>query len=337
MVSYVVIQGKTVALETITKTYGMTFIGSLSLCNNIFKWYIDYNERKRTFDVTPDISSFGNISYNPYDVIDKVPLYDLLEDKNERIQDRVEDILHVLVGSFLADQSEKISILPKSVRSEFIFGMLEAIRDVSYLILAGGSQVLVQFPLLHQDRLNEVDLQYALEATCNHPIEIILDSGKIDRDDSFLVEPKLVFPASFPCSRGVGLPSWGPDSMLFDYIADVERRIATALCYRRAFTQELQRIAAVVDFDPLDFSFVSVALRLTQKKMAVICTADIRLPPSFPAAAPQLLVHDLQQDCDYSVEGNTCEDKQMLYAERRACETYIHICDKIYELAFQQS
>jgi hypothetical protein len=332
----IVVQGKTVSIEKISKSFGIAFVARLSFCNNVFLWHIHFHSDKCQFDVTPVISSFDAVSYNPYEAINLAQLFDNIGGEQD-IEFGLKNIVKVLVGAFLEDQSGKISIVPKSNRSEFIFGMLETIPDVSYLILKGGSQILVQFPLLHASRLTHTDMKYLIDATSCQPIEIVLDSSNVESEESFLTSPRLVFPPNLPCSRQILLPDWNRDTMLFDYISDVETKLWLSLKYRKCFTEELQKIAAVVTFDPLDYSFVSIALRLSKNKMAVVCTVDIRIPGNFPSSPLPLLVHDLQQNCDYNLDSKLCDDKSLQYPEKSAVETYIHINESIFKLAFTSS
>jgi hypothetical protein len=131
---------------------------------------------------------------------------------------------------------------------------------------------------------------------------------------------------------------------------------------RRRFVTELQRISSVAEFDPVDFSYASVSLRLTRDKVFILAMVDLRLPPLFPAAPALLLIHDLLSGASFplplpldsksNTQSNKVQSKRrgggvsiasgsffcpLWTPERMAREYFWALCQEVQDLAFGAS
>jgi hypothetical protein len=174
-----------------------------------------------------------------------------------------------------------------------VLSLLSTLPQVSYLIQSDNSQLFLEFPLLEQSRLSYPQLEYLADITCSQPIFIQLTSSNLDSESSFTDTPSLAIPSTLPLSRQITLPSWSKDTLLFDYIHSIERLFLQSWYPRQLFIYHLQSLCAVLEFDPIDFSTVTVALKLSKNKMTIVCTVEIQIPFQFPQAPLGLLVQDL--------------------------------------------
>lgn len=221
------------------------------------------------------------------------------------------------------------------------------------LISLDCPHVVVEFPLLEESRLTAPELEYLvqfMEASCP-PIKISFTSSDLSMSNSFSTKPTLVFPKNhLPNLRHITLPNWDPASTLYDFLPAVEQRIVETWGVRKKFVSELQRISAVVEFDPVDFSRVSVSLRLTRNKHFILCIVDLRLPVTFPSSPIIVLIHDALSGASYPLESSlagkrgrappvSSASSASFFApgwppERMAREYFWTLCDEIQSMAF---
>jgi hypothetical protein len=212
---------------------------------------------------------------------------------------------------------------------------------------AGGTaalcvEVVVEFPLLDKSRLSVPELEYLVQfmtASCP-PVTVMLSSSDLSLSSSFNTKPSLHFPKQhLPNLRHIHLPNWDSNSTLYDFLPAVEQTIADTWGTRKRFVTELQQISSVVEFDPVDFSYVSLSLRLTRNKHFILSIVDLRIPPHFPSAPILLLMHDLLSGASYPLENkNTISSSTFFSAEwtgeRMAREYFVCLCAEIEAMAF---
>jgi hypothetical protein len=176
--------------------------------------------------------------------------------------------------------------------------MLSTLPHVSYLIQKDHS-LFIEFPLFDKSRLSYPQLEYLVDITQPQPILIQLTSPNLDSESSFVATPSLSFPSSLSLSRQIILPSWTKDTLLFDYIHSIERIFVQTWYARQSFIYHLQSLCSVLEFDSIDFSVVTIALKVVKRKMVVLCTVEIQIPFQFPQQSVTLLVHDLIHSSTY--------------------------------------
>ena len=201
----------------------------------------------------------------------------------------------------------------------------------------------VEFPLLQKNRLCVPELEYLIQfisETCPTPIYVLLTSTDISLSNSFNSKPGLQFPKeNLPNLRNIALPNWDSSSTLYDYLPAVEQRIADTWGLRKKFVSELQQLAAVVEFDPVDFSFVSIAMRLTRHKHFILSIVDLRISGNFPTSPILLMVHDLLSGTSYPLESKRTISSTSFFssswtAERMAREYFLALCEEVETMAF---
>lgn len=212
----------------------------------------------------------------------------------------------------------------------------------------GGSavHVVVEFPLLAEGRLHCAELEYLLHvvSSLRPPVDITLclSSDDLALPSSFSTRPSLLLPRQhLHHLRHLILPSWDANSTLYDYLPALEESIALSWGHRKRFVSELQQIAAVVEFDPVDFSFVSLSLRLTRNKHFILSIVDLRIPAQFPSSPILLLIHDLLSGSSYPLENKSAGGistatffSQEWTPERMAREYFLQLCAEIESMAF---
>ena len=211
---------------------------------------------------------------------------------------------------------------------------------------SGSSHVVMEFPLLDKSRLHVPELEYLAHVLqASRPslhATVTLTSSHIAQSNSFFSKPSLHFSKLpyLPNLRHVPLPSWdGSSTTLFDFLPAVEQSIADTWGRRKRFVSELQQIAAVVEFDPVDFSFVSLSLRLTRNKHFILSIVDLRIPALFPSAPILLQIHDLLSGSSYPLENKSTLSNAAFLAsewtpERMAREYFLQLCAEIESMAF---
>jgi hypothetical protein len=159
---------------------------------------------------------------------------------------------------------------------------------------------LLEFPLLDSSRLSCPDIEYIIDVMQDDPIYFSLKVNVADQSYSASIET----PNRLPCSRLIEYPSIGKDANIGDYIQLVENILSSKLAGRRGFVFELRRLTAVVEFDAIDFSSVSIAVRIKRGNMFTLCIVDFRLTSGFPDAMPLVSLHDLQTSFSTPIENS---------------------------------
>ena len=212
--------------------------------------------------------------------------------------------------------------------------ILGTFEDVTMVMYSDDvTKLLVEFPLLNKSRLSIPQLEYLLDVTESDPIMLGISFTFSASNDSTTTDISINFPRTMPCSKAMDIPRWNPDTMLFDYLPMLENRIFAGWFSRHSFVQELQRIAAVIEFDPIDFSFVSFVLRLKQNNLFTVCAVEIRLN-SFPSLAPLLALYDMQTTFTTPIKLSSVKYNNTWSPERSAREMFIVANSLIQEQAF---
>jgi len=330
------------------------------------------------YDVMPVLPTFTDVDYDPYKAVDDVMrLISPTDDEGNdaappggRTTGNLSDVVKCLIDSIVDDQREKVKLLSKSSRSSIILDMVANIPEpdeIFYLVrrrfpasditspeeigaptndnnlITPFLHVVVEFPLLHLDTLSVPELEYLVRfvaSSCPEPITLVMSSSDVSMSNSFAHKPELVFPRNhLPNLRHIVLPNWDSSNTLYDYLPAIEQRIADTWGERKRFVSELQQVAAVVEFDPVDFSFVSLSMRLTRNKHFILSIVDLRIPSQFPTAPILLLVHDLLSGSSYPLENKSTISSPSFFssswsAERKAREFFLALCEEIESMAF---
>lgn len=126
-------------------------------------------------------------------------------------------------------------------------------------------------------------------------------------------------------------------------ISTIETRTYRNWLQRKKFIHEMQNISAVIEYDALDFSFITIAVRLKHLKMITLCSVDYRLSPNFPMTVPSILIslHDLQnkfsvtcnEELEYEQAFQQCDYPQWT-PEKIARHLFTSSCELIRNQAF---
>src|SRR3546814_16333879 len=78
---------------------------------------------------------------------------------------------------------------------------------------------------------------------------------------------------------------------IFDILPVLEENLAASWANRSIFIESLASIGAVIEYDPVDCSFVSLLVRARAGKRFGLCTVDIRLQHTFQATKTLVTVY----------------------------------------------
>jgi len=176
--------------------------------------------------------------------------------------------------------------------------MLGALEDVAIVMVKEEHlKILVELKFLDHQRLHAPELEYLTRIMESNPITACLVFHLLNNNsndsNNISVDAYLNFPNSMQTSKNVEIPKCQSDAMiLFDYLPFVETKMCSSWLLRKQFIRTLQKIAKVVEYDAVDFSTVSMALKLRNGNLFTVCLLEIRLNhhfPPVPAAASSLL------------------------------------------------
>merc|ERR1719487_1131854 len=109
------------------------------------------------------------------------------------------------------------------------------------------------------------------------------------------ITPTVSFPSIMVASRLLPLPSYDTNDTPLDFNAQLCDTLIQNWRSRKDFVQAYQSFAAVLEYDAVDFAFLSYSVRVTHQKMYMVCVAEIRLAGGFPESEPLVMLHFLQQ------------------------------------------
>jgi len=206
----------------------------------------------------------------------------------------------------------------RSSSLEFEVGMISGIKNSVATVWKseksnGGHIIGVEFPLLQAltlsrgDELANIYVDHIkATATSREPLLFcrllhFSSRGNIKTDDKLSIPTSLLtcsaqmeFDGVSVNGRHKGSATPTDDMSLFDRCNNIVRKMADKWSARKQFIEELSRIAAVLEFDALDFSFVVIAVRIKRGQLCTLCTVDYRLQSTFPETKPLMSIYDLQ-------------------------------------------
>ena len=268
---------------------------SAIICRLKFDWFVSVSEGY--LDVTPVLKTFENVRYDAYHVGTK--LFKVKPD-NDGIYD-LSKVADLLVDDFLSQQSisiNRLSNIGGNEKTDFAVGIFRDIRNVAMILLNDeNTKMIFEFPLLSSESNQNSDSEYLYDVTESDPIIVNVELTIIR--NTFTVMYKVMIPKSMPCSKNIDFPknsnkNLTDDNELIDLIPSIESKILKSWRSRKLFIEELKQISAVLEYDAIDFSYVSIVLRMKYNNMYTICTIEFRISHFFPAAIPLMSLHDLQ-------------------------------------------
>ena len=135
----------------------------------------------------------------------------------------------------------------------------------------------------------------------------------------------------------IKLPPVSADTLLGDYLEKVRMGFIQSLLDRKVFVEELSKISCISEFNPVDFSFVSILVRLRCNKLFTLFLVYIRIQSSkFPKFPPVVTIHDLVSSNIILVENGDLETvwKESDSMRIRVTKMFILICDLMNARAF---
>jgi hypothetical protein len=309
-----------------------SFLLSIYVCKNKLEWILHLEPE---VDVTPVLSTFKELLFNPY--VSSSELLPLLNEV-QQLKISANTVSSPPVANFLETISARLLVSIQQAQDkkfkEFVSSYPNAEFEAD--ILRGNTESMtsmwrsdrdfvgVEFPLLSAVRNMNIGaakpfLNYLESNTFREPLiftRILYLPSKGDRSTS-KVEDRLSIPAtSFPCSANVDISGIfingkhksavipADNVPVCDKCVDAVLQLSAKWSLRKQFIEECSRIAAVLEFDALDFSYVIAAVRLRRGQLCTVCTVDFRLTAGFPAAMPLISVYDLQTSTSTVLDAN---------------------------------
>ena len=278
-------------------------------------------------DILPDTETFSNLEYNPYALLDSeaTSLQQLLPCEDVSI---IKDVLSKSLSDFQRKYIEN-KFPPPSKIHECYFNYH---CTKGFQALVTKTHVHFEFPLLDLSRLCCPDIEYLVKILENSPIVIKFKFGIPEGASN----ASMHFPSVLITSKTVDFPSFNDKMGVRDYLSLVENILSMKLLQRRNFALEFRKIAAVLEFDAVDFSYVSFAVRMRSASMFSLCVVELRLPGSFPESLPLVSVHDMASETSYPLDSAVFSQiNRQLGVEVLAKEMLRAICKQIFKQAFQ--
>jgi len=151
---------------------------------------------------------------------------------------------------------------------------------------------LIEVPMLLQLHTDEsfADLQYLFDAIGDDQpfFSIVLNSTSKRFEVSLKTSTKLS-----PLAKAIEFPKPKVDTLLLSYLTMMRTQFVQAWRSRKQYIEELRRLCCVTEFQPLDFSFASLLIRLKYNKVCTIFLATVRISGPFPKNPPTLTIYDL--------------------------------------------
>jgi hypothetical protein len=331
-----------------------------NVCKKRLWWTVE--EFLDGVDITPELISFEGIPYNTYDVAEdlikitdakKTSLTDLLTSR-EALRSLAEKLFGSLRQSQL-DLLSDVSGVAMHPSARFQIEMLKSSPGALVVITesdhAAETVVRMEVPLFGDTEGYDADspARYLVGVTENaSPVKIYRAYYLRKFDGAVLnTETEVMVPKTLSCTRQIDFQSQTctldeqPDMEengltvdLIDALRGIERDILERLAQRKAFIEALATIAALVEFDAADFSCVVIAVRMKHEAMCTICSIHFRLPWTFPQAAPEVTVNDLQNGYATKVDTSALDLETIQSAETFAFELHRLCCRFICRQAF---
>jgi len=132
----------------------------------------------------------------------------------------------------------------------------------------------------------------------------------------------------------IDIPKFNSDTLLVDALALVREQFINAWSKKKLYIEELTRIACVTEFNPVDFSFASLLIRLKYNKLFTLFLVNIRIAAVFPKHSPVLTIYDLQSSSIIMVESSEFAWNSSDAIEVLARKTVLFICNLMNSRAF---
>ena len=304
----------------------------LLVCGHSLQWVLirDHSSNgalAKVRDVVPDTESFANLEYNPYSLLDSELTYDQQLFPCEDVSTMKKILLNDVI-----DFHRKYIELKFPSQSKIRDCYFEYHSSKGFQALVTKTHVHMEFPLLDSSRLSCPDIEYLLNILENNPI-VMKFKFAISEGAS---TPSIHIPSILPTSKMVEYPSFNDKMSVRDYLSLVENILSMKLLQRRNFAFELRRITAVLEFDALDFSYISFAVRLRSASKFSLCVVELRLSGRFPESLPLVSVHDMASETSYPLESSVfAKVNRELGVETLAQELFQSIYKQIFKQAFQ--
>ena len=301
------------------------------------------------FDITPSESFLTNLE--GFDLYSNFELFNILS-ANITEQEAVACISIELAGA-INQQCMKSSTLANPF-VELCLSMIgsDVINNHANLWCwkeANEKLVLIELPIIapegegQSSSSSSASMDYFLDVLGQDMprICIVLNVEKENFEISFQNSSKLNNLEKF-----IDLPATTRETLLGDHLDNIRRQFQQKLLYRKEYVEELGKIACCPEFNAIDFSFVSLLIRLKYKKLFTMFLVNMKILPKFPMVPPVMTIYDLQSssiilveqsqlhwwsdDSNYSNHGSNREYD----IKRLATKTVVFICDLMNERAF---
>lgn len=190
---------------------------------------------------------------------------------------------------------------------------------------------LVEVPILNPTANSSADMQYLFDMLADDRpyFSIILNSATKRFEVSFKTSSTFSSLAKF-----VDFPKPTADMLLSKYLADLRKQFIETWRFRKEYIEELCRLCCVTEFQPIDFSFASILIRLKYNKLFTLFMVKIRISGSFPKYPPVLTIYDLQSSSILLLESADFIWNPSDSINTLASKTILFICNVMNERAF---
>ena len=304
---------------------------SVELLVNVIDSYMDDKHGLQIeIDLSPVSSSFAFLE--DFDIYCDLEIDQLVSRGSSDIRNRMKSILTSISSKYIRDRQKYFDTY-----IDMSLEMLDLSKipkeDVTLWCWNERSikLVLIEIPFITNADSTTPELQYLVSVVRDDmPTLCIVLNSAAEKFEVFLRSSK----QGASISKLIEFPKITIDFLLGNYISDLRSQFSVTWRFRKSYIEELSRLCCVTEFQPTDFSFVSLLIRLKHNKLFTLFVSTIRISGPFPKFPPVLTVYDLQSSSIVLVEQSEFPWDSKDSAKCLACKTLLFICNMMKEKTF---
>ena len=154
--------------------------------------------------------------------------------------------------------------------------------------------IIIEVPIIVNMQCDD-NTEYLIDIVKENPILLIISITVINMDMTN-IKVDVVMSNTMKCSSKLEFSQTYKDNRINDFKVEdicgyVEDKIFKQWYYRKLFTEEMMKSAAVLEYDAIDFSYILIAIRLKYNNAFASCTVQFVFTD--PMELPDIEVQDL--------------------------------------------
>jgi hypothetical protein len=171
--------------------------------------------------------------------------------------------------------------------------------------------IIIEVPIILNMHCDD-NSEYLIDIVKDNPILLLISITVINMDIT-IIKVDVLIPKTMKCSSNLELSQTFKDNKINDFKVEdicgyVEDKIFKQWYYRKLFTEEMMKSAAVLEYDAIDFSYVLIVIRLKYNNAFASCTVEFVF--THPMVMPNIEVQDLLNSFDTKLETSSISTSQ---------------------------